>query len=97
MGTSQRQIEKEGTQEQKKKIIIAVWERERARGGTGMQKRGDRAPRAQDSPQLSLSALPRDTAASDNSLSFSPSFLFRKSGDLAVLHPRENVHVSQLL
>jgi len=54
-----------------------------------MQKRGDRTPRAWDSPQLSLSALPGDTAASDASLSFSPSFLFRKSGDLAVLHPRE--------
>jgi len=57
MGTSQRQMEEEGTQEQKKKIIVAVWESERARGGTGMQKRGDRAPRTQDSPQLSLSVL----------------------------------------
>jgi len=62
-----------------------------------MQKRGNRAPRARDSPQLALSALPGDTAASDASLSFSPSFLFPKSGDLAVLHPRENVHVSQFL
>ena len=62
-----------------------------------MQKRVNRASRARDSPQLSLSALPGDSAASDASLSFSPSFLFPKSGDLAVLHPRENVHVSQLL
>jgi len=37
-----------------------------------MQKRGDGAPRARDLPQLSLSALPRDTAASDNALSFLP-------------------------
>ena len=62
-----------------------------------MQKRGDLALRARDLVQLLLSALPRDTAASDNSLFFSPSFLFRKSRDLAVLHPRESVHVSPLL
>jgi len=61
-----------------------------------MQKRGDGAPRVRDLLQLLLSALPRDTAASDNSL-FSPSFLFRKSHDLAVLHPRESVHFSPLL
>jgi len=66
-------------------------------GGLGMQKRGDKTLRARDSPQLSLSALPGDTATSDASLSFSPSFLFHKSGDLAVLHPRENMHIFQLL
>jgi len=37
-----------------------------------MQKRGDRAPRARDSSQLSLSALLGDTAASDAALSFLP-------------------------
>jgi len=66
-------------------------------GGLGTQKRGGGAPRALDSPQLSLSALPGDSVSSDNSLSLSPSFLFRKSRDLAVLHPRESVHASPLL
>ena len=90
MGTSQRQMEKEGTQEQKKKLIVAVWEREQARGGTGMQKRGDRAPRAQDSPQLSLSVLPGDFDTSDASLSFSLPFFFCNSNRLALLHLRVN-------
>jgi len=66
-------------------------------GKAWMQKRGDGAPRARHSPQLSLSALPGDSAASDASLSCSPPLLFRTSGRLAVPHLRENVHVSQLL
>jgi len=89
MGTSQREMEKEGTQEQRKQIIIAVWERERARGGTGMQKRGDRAPRAQDSLQLSLLVLLGDFDTSDASLSLSLPF-FRNSNCLALLPLREN-------
>jgi len=90
MGTSQRQMEKEGTREQKKKIIVAMWEREGARGGSRMQKRGDRAPRAQDSLQLSLSVLLRDFNTSDASLSFSLPFFFCNSSRLALLHLREN-------
>ena len=90
METSQRQMEKEGTQEQKKNLIVAVWEREEARGGPRMQKRGDRAPRAQDSPQLSLSVLPGDFDTSDASLSFSLPFCFHNSNRLALLHLREN-------
>ena len=57
MGTSQREMVKEGTQEQKKKLAVA-WEREGARRGAGTQERDDRAPRAWDSPHLLLSALP---------------------------------------
>jgi len=55
-----------------------------------MQKRGDRAPRAQDSPQLSLSVLPGDLDTSDASLSFSLPFFFCNSNRLARLHLREN-------
>jgi len=77
--------------------ITAAWEREGSRGGPGTQKRSDRAPRARHSPQLSLSALPGDSAASGTSLSCAPPFLFRNSGRLAVLHLRENTHVSRLL
>ena len=87
----------EGAGRKKKPKSTAVWEREGSRGEPGMQKRGDRAPRARHSPQLSLSALPRDSAASDASLSCSPPFLFRNSGRLAVLHLRENAHVLHLL
>ena len=83
-------------EKEKKKKITAAWEREGSRGQLGTQKRGDRAPRARHSPQLSLSALPGDSAASDASLSCSPPFLFRNSGRLAVLYLRENTHVSQL-
>jgi len=83
-------MEKEGTQEQKKKIIVAMWEREQARGGTQMQKRGDRAPRAQDSPQLSISVLPGDFNASDASLSLSLPFFFRNSNRMALLHLKKN-------
>jgi len=83
-------MEKEGTQEQKKKIIVAVWERERARGGTGMQKRGNRALRAQDSLQLSLSVLPGDYDASDACLSLSLPFFFHNSNCLSLLHLKEN-------
>jgi len=55
-----------------------------------MQKRGDRAPRAHDSPQLSLSVLPRDFDTSDVSLSFSLPFFFHNSNRLALLHLRGN-------
>ena len=79
------------------KKITAVWEREGARGGTETQRRGDRASRAQNSPQLSLSALPEEFVSSDTSFSCSPPFLFCNSGRLAVLHLREYVGVSQLL
>ena len=55
-----------------------------------MQKRGDRAPRVEDSLQLSLSVLPRDFDTSDASLSLSLHFFFCNSNLLALLHLREN-------
>ena len=64
-------------------------------GGTRMQKRGGRALRARDSPQLSLLALLGEFASSDASFSFSPPLLFCNSGRLAVLHLREYVGVLQ--
>ena len=73
------------------------------RGGQGRGRKGPGCrtgvtwPQAWDSLQLLLSALLGDSATSDASLSFSPPFLFRDFGRLAVLHLRENVRVSQLL
>ena len=88
--------EKEKEKKKTNKTITAAWERGGSRGGPGTQKRGDRAPEARHSPQISLSALPGDSAASGASLSCAPPFLFRKSGRLAVLHLRKNAHVSRL-
>jgi len=83
-------------QGRKKQPHTALQQREGAMGALGMQNRGNRALRAWDSPQCSLSALLGDSATSDASLSSSPPLLFCKSGRLAVLHLRENTRVSQL-
>jgi len=79
--------------EGKPKENTAAWERDGAKGGPRMQKRGDRAsPRAQDSPQLLLSLLPGDCHFRRLSLHF----LLHNSSRLAFLHLRKTTHFSQL-
>jgi len=96
-GAGQTEMEKEGTRERgggwgkqggkKHKNHSSVGKRG-IQGRARMLKRGDRAPRARHSPQLSLLALPGDSAASDTSLSCSPPFLFCKLRSLGCPPPK---------